>query len=173
MPSVFLLISKWGELVVSESKGSFSKWKDKINKKVNTLGSKTSYAMDRAKVRKQITHIQEEIALLKQEIGNIVHKNRNNNFTLELVEAQFVQIEEKEISIVELEVHIDELNELSRLAGLEVEEETVSVKETFSRERLGNEKEAATNHPLICSKCKHSYEEPKKFCEMCGHKMVG
>ena len=62
---------------MSESKGSFSKWKEKINKKVNTLGSKTSYAMDRSKARKQITKLQEEIGVLKQEIGDIVLKNRN------------------------------------------------------------------------------------------------
>ena len=106
---------------MSESKGSFSKWKDKINKKVNTLGTKTSYAMDRSKARKQITQIQGEIAVLKQEIGDIVHKNRIE-FTLELVEAQLLQIDEKEAAIVELEVKIDELNELSRLAGVDDEQ---------------------------------------------------
>lgn len=101
---------------MSESKGSFSKWKDKINKKVNTLGTKTSYAMDRSKIRKQITQIQEEIGVLKQEIGDIVHKNRTE-FTLDLVKDQLLQIDEKEMAILELEVQIDELNELSRLAG--------------------------------------------------------
>ena len=106
---------------MSESKGSFSKWKEKINKKVNTLGTKTSYAMDRSKARKQITQIQGEISVLKQEIGDIVHKNRIE-FTIELVEAQLLQIEEKEAAIVELEVQIDELNELSRLAGGDVEQ---------------------------------------------------
>ena len=111
---------------MSESKGSFSKWKEKINKKVNTLGSKTSYAMDRSKARKQITKLQEEIGVLKQEIGDIVLKNRNDEFTLELVEAQLVQIDEKENSIVKLEAQIEELNELSRLAGLEVEEKTAT-----------------------------------------------
>ena len=106
-----------GDSVMSESKGSFSKWKEKINKKVNTLGTKTSYAMDRSKARKQITQIQGEISRLKQEVGDIVHKNQNDEFTLELVQAQLLQIQEKEVSIVELEFKIDELNELSRLAG--------------------------------------------------------
>ena len=105
-----------GDSVMSESKGSFSKWKEKINKKVNTLGTKTSYAMDRSKARKQITQIQGEISRLKQEIGDIVHKSQDE-FTLELVQAQLLQIQEKEVSIVDLEVQIDELNELSRLAG--------------------------------------------------------
>ena len=86
---------------MSESKGSFSKWKDKINKKVNTLGTKTSYAMDRSKARKQITQIQEEIAVLKREIGDTVYKNQNSALSLELVEAQLVQIEQKEISMEE------------------------------------------------------------------------
>ena len=104
---------------MSESKGSFSKWKDKINKKVNTLGTKTSYAMDRSKARKQITQIQEEIAVLKREIGDIVYKNQNSALSLELVEAQLIQIEQKEISIGQLEAHIEELNEQIRLAGLD------------------------------------------------------
>ena len=104
---------------MSESKGSFSKWKDKINKKVNTLGTKTSYAMDRSKARKQITQIQEEIAVLKREIGDTVYKNQNSALSLELVEAQLVQIEQKEISIGQLEAHIEELNEQIRLAGLD------------------------------------------------------
>ena len=104
---------------MSESKGSFSKWKDKINKKVNTLGTKTSYAMDRSKARKQITQIQEEIAVLKREIGDIVYKNQNSALSLELVEAQLLQIEQKEISIGQLEAHIEELNEQIRLAGLD------------------------------------------------------
>ena len=104
---------------MSESKGSFSKWKDKINKKVNTLGTKTSYAMDRSKARKQITQIQEEIAVLKREIGEIVYKNQNSALSLELVEAQLLQIEQKEISIGQLEAHIEELNEQIRLAGLD------------------------------------------------------
>ena len=107
-----------GETVMSESKGSFSKWKDKVNKKVNTLGTKTSYAIDRSKAQKQITQIKEEINLLKQEIGDIVHKNRNYDLSLELIEAQLIQIDEKENAILQLEVHIDELNELSRLAGV-------------------------------------------------------
>ena len=107
---------------MSESKGSFSKWKEKINKKVNTLGTKTSYAMDRSKARKQITQIQGEINVLKQEIGDAIYKNRNDEFTFELIEAQLLQIEEKEAAIVALEVQIDELNELSRLAGLDDKE---------------------------------------------------
>lgn len=107
---------------MSESKGSFSKWKDKINKKVNTLGTKTSYAMDRSKARKQITQIQGEINVLKQEIGDIVYKNRNDEFIPELVQVQLLQIEEKEAAIVDLEVQIDELNELSRLAGVDDEQ---------------------------------------------------
>ena len=110
------MLFKLGDLVMSESKGSFSKWKEKINKKVNTLGTKTSYAMDRSKARKQITQIQGEISVLKQEIGDIVYKN-HDEFTLELVQEQLLQIREKEVSIVELEVQIDKLNELSRLAG--------------------------------------------------------
>ena len=104
---------------MSESNGSFSKWKDKINKKVSTLGTKTSYAMDRSKARKQITQIQEEIAVLKREIGDIVYKNRNNQLYLDLVVAQIIQIEQKEISIGQLEAHIEELNEQIRLAGLD------------------------------------------------------
>ena len=107
---------------MSENKGSFSKWKEKINKKVNTLGTKTSYAMDRSKARKQITQIQGEINVLKQEIGDTIYKNRNDEFTFELIEAQLLQIEEKEAAIVALEVQIDELNELSRLAGLDDKE---------------------------------------------------
>lgn len=125
---------------MSESKGSFSKWKDKINKKVNTLGTKTSYAMDRSKARKQIKQIQEEIDLVKQEIGDIVYKYRNNDFTLEQVDSQFVQIADKEASITQLEAHIEELNDLSRLAGLEVEE-TESINEAFSKKSLEGEKE--------------------------------
>ena len=107
-----------GETVMSESKGSFSKWKDKFNKKVNTLGTKTSYAMDRSKAQKQITKIQGEINVLKQEIGDIIHKNRNYELSLELIEAQLIQIDAKENAILELEVHIDELNELIRLIGV-------------------------------------------------------
>ena len=103
---------------MSESKGSLSKWKDKFNKKVNTLGTKTSYAMDRSKAQKQITKIQGEINVLKQEIGDIIHKNRNYELSLELIEAQLIQIDAKENAILELEVHIDELNELIRLAGV-------------------------------------------------------
>ena len=102
---------------MNEKKGSFSMWKEKINKKVNTLGTKTSYALDRTKARKQITQIQGEISVLKQEIGDIVHKSQSDEFTLDLVQAQLSQIQEKEVSILELEVQIDELNELSRLAG--------------------------------------------------------
>ena len=159
---------------MSENKGSFSKWKEKLNKKVNTL----SYAMDRTKARKQITQIQEEIVVLKQEIGDIVHKNRNNNeFTLELVATQLVQIEEKETAIVKLEAHIEELNELSRLAGLEVEEGTEStvelVAKPFSTEIVETEPEAPAKNQFTCPKCAQSYEEPKKFCQMCGHKMEG
>ena len=119
---------------MSENKGSFSKWKEKINKKVNTL----SYAMDRTKARKQITQIQEEIVVLKQKIGDIVHKNQKNDFTLELVATQLVQIEEKETAIVQLEAQIEELNELSRLAGLEVEEGAESAVE-FVNEPLSTE----------------------------------
>ena len=107
---------------MSESKGSFSKWKDKINKKAKTLGTKTSYAIDRSKARKQITQIQGEINVLKQEIGDIVYKNRNDEFIPELVQAQLLQIEEKEAAIVDLEIQIDELNELSRLAGVDDEQ---------------------------------------------------
>ena len=158
---------------MSENKGSFSKWKEKINKKVNTL----SYAMDRTKARKQITQIQEEIVVLKQKIGDIVHKNRKNDFTLELVATQLVQIEEKETAIVQLEAQIEELNELSRLAGLEVEEGAESavefVNEPLSTESVETEQKAPSKNQFTCPDCKQSYEEPKKFCQMCGHKMEG
>ena len=78
--------------------------------------------MDRSKISKQITQIQGEISVLKQEIGDIVHKNRNDEFTIELVQAQLLQIEEKEAVIVNLEVQVDELNELIRLAGADVKQ---------------------------------------------------
>lgn len=163
---------------MSESKGSFRKWKEKVNKKVNTIGSKTSYAMDRSKARKQITQTQEEIVVLKQEIGDIVNKNRNSEFTIELVKEQLVQIEEKENAIAQLEAYIEELNELSRLADLEVEEGTVNVSTTESQQPFAQalvevEQGVPTTQQFTCPKCKQSYEEPKKFCKKCGHKMGG
>ena len=164
---------------MSGSRGSFQRWKEKVNEKVNTLGSKTSYAMDRAKARKQITQIQEEITLLKQEIGDTVFNNRNHVFTFELVEVQLGQIKEKENAIVQLESYIEELNELSRLAGLKVEEDTsVTFKsldesqQPFSDEIVEVEQKAPITEPFTCPNCQQSYEEPKKFCKKCGHKMV-
>ena len=159
---------------MGESKGTFRKWKEKVNKKVNVIGTKTSYAMDRSKTRKQITQIQQEIVELKQEIGDIVTKNRNNEFTLALVEEQLGQIEEKENAIAQLETYIEEINELSRLADLEAEQATTSNFETIngtSNEIVEVAQSVPTTQRFTCSNCKQSYEESKAFCEKCGHKV--
>lgn len=154
---------------MGESKGTFRKWKEKVNKKVNVIGTKTSYAMDRSKTRKQITQIQQEIVLLKQEIGDIVTKNRNNEFTLALVEEQLGQIEEKENAIAQLEAYIEEINELSRLADLEAEQATSNSETTNKIVEI--DQSVPTTQRFTCSNCKQSYEEPKAFCEKCGHKV--
>lgn len=161
---------------MGESKGSFTKWKEKINKKVNTLGSKTSYAMDRSKARKQIAQLQEDIDVLKREVGDIVYNRRHTEWTLELVALQLEQIEEKETLIVQLEVHIEELNELSRLAGLKVEEETARSSELVdvpvSVEGVETELETPAQATFTCPNCKQTYEETEKLCNKCGYQLA-
>lgn len=146
---------------MSEGKGTFQKWKKKVNEKVTTLSSKTSFAVDRSKLRKQIGVIEDEVKLLKQEIGEIVNMNRNRLFSISMVNYQLAQIETKEKAIAQLEQDIEELNERSKLAGVE-EEATgeLTVKETIQDTQVYN-----------CANCNECYDEQKKFCEKCGYKM--
>ena len=115
-----------------EVKGAFQNWKKKVDKKVTTLSNKTSLAVDRSKVRKQIGVLEEEIKLLKQEIGEIVNMNRNNLFSVTMVSDQLSQIEEKENAIARLEQEIEELSERSKSAGVEKEVIVESAEKTES-----------------------------------------
>ncbi len=115
-----------------EVKGAFQNWKKKVDKKVTTLSNKTSLAVDRSKVRKQIGVLEEEIKLLKQEIGEIVNMNRNNLFSVTMVSYQLSQIEEKENAIARLEQEIEELSERSKSAGVEKEVIVESAEKTES-----------------------------------------
>ena len=132
---------------MSEGKGTFQKWKKKVNKKVNTLSSKTSYAVDRSKARKQIVLFQEEITVLKQEIGEIVYLNRNNLFSLNMVNYQLSQIDVKEKAITQLEEHIEELIGLSKLAGLEegLIDDAVESVELVKEQKLSEDDKYAPN----------------------------
>ena len=127
-------MKKWwmAVLFIVEVKGAFQNWKKKVDKKVTTLSNKTSLAVDRSKVRKQIGVLEEEIKLLKQEIGEIVNMNRNNLFSVTMVSYQLSQIEEKENAIARLEQEIEELSERSKSAGVEKEVIVESAEKTES-----------------------------------------
>ena len=145
---------------MGEKKGTFKKWKEKVNEKVTTLSNKTSFAVDRSKLRKQIGVIEEEIKVLKQEIGEIVNLNRNSLFSVSMVNYQLMQIEAKEKAVALLEQEIEELNDRSKAAGVEEEligesTDIIEVTQTF-----------------ICANCNEFYDESKKFCEECGYKMI-
>lgn len=146
-------------------KGTFQKWRKKVNKKVTTLSSKTSFAVDRSKLRKQINGIEEEIRVLKQQIGEIVNLNRNSLFSVSMVNYQLAQIEAKENTIAQLERDIEELNELSKLAGVEEEEikPDLEAKQTID--------DITASYIYNCANCNEVYDEPKKFCEECGYNM--
>lgn len=149
---------------MGEGKGTFQKWRKKVNKKVTTLSSKTSFAVDRSKLRKQIGGIEEEIKVLKQEIGEIVNMNRNSLFSVSMVNYQLAQIEAKEKAIAQLENDIEELNERSKLAGVEEEE----IAEQNAKQTI----QAITAAYIYnCANCNECYDEPKKFCEECGYNM--
>ena len=144
---------------MGEKKGTFKKWKEKVNEKVTTLSNKTSFAVDRSKIRKQIAAIEEEIKLLKQEIGEIVNLNRNSLFSVSMVNYQLMQIEAKEKAVALLEQDIEELNERSKAAGVE-------------EELIGESDIIEVTQTYICANCNEFYDESKKFCEECGYKMV-
>lgn len=154
---------------MGESRGTFQKWKKKMNKKVNTLSSKTSFAVDRSKARKQIGVFEEEIKVLKQEIGEIVNMNRNSLFSVTMVNYQLAQIETKESAIAQLEQEIEELSARSKAAG---------IKEEVVKDNAGNYiviDEINTDTPITqtftCDNCNMHFDEPKKFCEKCGYSM--
>lgn len=149
---------------MGEGKGTFQKWRKKVNKKVTTLSSKTSFAVDRSKLRKQIGGIEEEIKVLKQEIGEIVNMNRNSLFSVSMVNYQLAQIEAKEKAIVQLENDIEELNERSKLAGVEEEE----IAEQNAKQTI---QDITAAYIYNCANCNECYDEPKKFCEECGYNM--
>lgn len=150
---------------MGEGKGTFQKWRKKVNKKVTTLSSKTSFAVDRSKLRKQINGIEEEIRVLKQQIGEIVNLNRNSLFSVSMVNYQLAQIEAKENTIAQLEKDIEELNELSKLAGVEEEEITPDLKAKQTIDDI------TASYIYNCANCNEVYDEPKKFCEECGYNM--
>ena len=146
----------------------FQKWKKKVNKKVNTLSSKTSFAVDRSKARKQIGVIEEEIKVLKQEIGEIVNMNRNSLFSVTMVNYQLAQIETKERAIAQLEQEIEELNERSKSAGIEEIIEEIAEKKLILDEI---NQDTPPTQTILCANCNEHYSEPKKFCEKCGYSM--
>ena len=146
----------------------FQKWKKKVNKKVNTLSSKTSFAVDRSKARKQIGVFEEEIKVLKQEIGEIVNMNRNSLFSVTMVNYQLAQIETKERAIAQLEQEIEELNERSKSAGIEEIIEEIAEKKLILDEI---NQDTTITQTLLCANCNEHYSEPKKFCEKCGYSM--
>lgn len=150
---------------MGEGKGTFQKWRKKVNKKVTTLSSKTSFAVDRSKLRKQINGIEEEIKILKQQIGEIVNLNRNSLFSVSMVNYQLAQIEAKENAIAQLEKDIEELNELSKLAGVEEEELVPDYKAKQKNDDI------TASYIYNCANCNECYDEPKKFCEECGYNM--
>ncbi|MGN7477953.1 nucleotide-binding protein [Solibacillus silvestris] len=149
---------------MGEGKGTFQKWKKKVNEKVTTISSKTSLAVDRSKARKQIGVIEEEIKVLKQEIGEIVNMNRNSLFSVSMVNYQLAQIETKEKAIALLEQEIEELNERSKLAGIEEEEIGGTVEN-------GMKQDMQVSQTYTCANCSEHYREPIKFCGECGCKM--
>lgn len=152
-----------------EVKGAFQNWRKKVDKKVSTLSSKTSLAVDRSKVRKQIGVLEDEIKFLKQEIGEIVNMNRNNLFSITMVNYQLTQIETKEKAIARLELEIEELSERGKLAGVEEavvreSDEKISLVEEVNQDILSTQ-------TYCCSNCNEHYDEPKMFCEKCGNSM--
>ena len=154
---------------MGEGKGTFQKWKKKVNEKVTTLSNKTSFAVERSKLRKQIGAIEEEIKVLKQEIGEIVNMNRNRLFSVNMVNYQLAQIETKEKAIEQLKLEIEELNERSKLAGVEEEEVEESDGKSLIIDQINQE--TSVTQAYNCANCNEDYHEPKMFCGKCGYKM--
>ena len=154
---------------MGEGKGTFQKWKKKVNNKVTTISSKTSFAVDRSKARKQIGVFEEEIKVLKQEIGEIVNMNRNSLFSVTMVNYQLAQIETKERAIAQLEQEIEESKERSKAAGIKEEIIEATADKNLILEEINQD--IPLTQTLLCANCNEHYHEPKKFCEKCGYSM--
>ena len=118
--------------------------------------------------KKQIGVFEEEIKVLKQEIGEIVNMNRNSLFSVTMVNYQLAQIETKERAIAQLEQEIEELNERSKSAGIEEIIEEIAEKKLILDEI---NQDTPPTQTILCANCNEHYSEPKKFCEKCGYSM--
>lgn len=124
---------------------------DSVNKGLATINIKTSNLMETSKLKTAISNKESEIASLKVNIGETVFANRTN-FTIDMVQKQITDIEERYAAIEDLKKQIAVLDENAKniLGGDTVE-----------------------NAPKVfCTQCGAPNEVGHKFCEKCGAKLA-
>lgn len=128
---------------------SFEKLKNKINKGMVTVSSKTTSTIEKTKIKTRISTVQNDIELMYASLGDLVYKMWLNN------DRNFDAFDEKCRMIKAKQEEIASLNEEIRQA----------------EEREKKAIEEASAYRVFCSNCGAEYDEPVKFCARCGNKI--
>ena len=124
---------------------------DNINKGIATLNVKTSTLMESSKYKTLIANKENEIHSLKQYIGEMVYLNRSA-FSLDMVNKQIAEIEEKYAAIEDLKKQLAVLVE-------------------YEKSILGTDQGNENIPKIFCPACGTPNEVGSKFCEHCGNKI--
>lgn len=128
---------------------SFEKIKNKINKGMVTVSSKTTSTIEKTKIKTRIASVQNDIELMYASLGDLTYKMWINN------DHNFGNFDEKCNMIKAKQEELARLNDEIR----QVEEKE---KQTI---------EEASAYRVFCSNCGAEYDHPVKFCAKCGNKI--
>ena len=140
--------------------------KKTFSKGLTVLNVKTANFLELNKIKTYITTLENDIATLKAEIGDMVYEKwtRSEVPVDESVEAKLRLIEEKTQLIREQEAEAAKLAEKEKqILG---EQEAAAAAATS-----GQISGQSSGSVLVCPNCGQVYETPSKFCRKCGTRM--
>ena len=134
-----------------------------LTKTVATVNVKTSVFMESAKLKTQISTLQNEIRDMVFDIGSTVYELwADDSSDPDLIHEKCRQIQEKHQAIERLEQEIELLDKKED--------------EVFGAKNAAGDKAASDQAPeavegYVCPNCNTQYQSPIKFCKKCGQKM--
>lgn len=142
--------------------------KNSFSKGLTVLNVKTSTFLELNKIKTYISNLNEEIAGLKREIGELVYQEwaQTGQVTSGAIEERLLGIQSRLETIRQQEEEAERINQKEKqILGSQ------DTAQAQPQEVLQSPDANSQNPVLTCPNCGNTYETAPKFCRKCGTRM--
>lgn len=150
--------------------------KNSFSKGLTVLNVKTSTFLELNKIKTYISNLNEEIAGLKREIGELVYQEwaQTGQVTSGAIEERLLGIQSRIETIKQQEEEAERINQKEKqiLGSQDTAQPQPQAQIQAQPQEVLQSPDADSQNPVLtCPNCGNTYETAPKFCRKCGTRM--